>query len=134
MMLFFSKKHTNIILSFILVFVFLLSIPTQVKAETTNFTRTSFSNSEPDNYLRGYYRWQGSEVIPNMHNGGVVYKRIEWSKIETAEGVYNFAEIDNGIADARSKGAKFAFRLRDLTSGSTSTPLYLVQVGAIFQT
>lgn len=59
--------------------------------------------------------------------GSVAYRRWTWAELEPTEGQYNFAMVDQEIADAKAKGEDLAFRI--MTVYDTSSPQWLLDKG-----
>jgi hypothetical protein len=88
---------------------------------------------------RGFYKWRGDEIVPAAEPAHDEYDRYFWydpdnprASLETSPGVYNFSGIDRAIADAASRGHKFAFRIRTMAnkrSGERFIPDYLAGCG-----
>ncbi len=90
---------------------------------TRSFTAIALANDTTINPMRGFYRWQNQELVPQSAPALDSYRRYYWRDLETAEGQYNFTSIVNDLQTARSQGRKFAFRLR-MMSGYDDDVLY----------
>ena len=66
-----------------------------------------------ENPLRGMYRWSGSESVSADIPANDRYERdrVYWGRIEPADNEFNFSWIQQGLDDARARGAKFGFRV-----------------------
>jgi hypothetical protein len=87
------------------------------------YTAIPVANDNTINPLRGYYRWQNQELVPQAAPAKDAYRRYYWKDLETAEGQYDFSAIQNELAKAKSQGRKFAFRLR-MMAGYDDNQLY----------
>jgi len=93
------------------------------------YTAIPAASDDTVNPLRGYYRWQNQELVPQAAPAKDAYRRYYWKDLEAAEGQYNFSAILNDLATARSQGRKFAFRLRMMAGYDDNVvyaPAYIV--------
>ncbi len=90
---------------------------------TKSYTALAVASDTTINPMRGYYRWQNQELIPQPAPALESYRRYYWRDLETAEGQYNFSSILADLQLARSQGRKFAFRLR-MMAGYDDNQLY----------
>ena len=93
------------------------------------YTAIPVASDDTINPLRGYYRWQNQELIPQPAPARDAYRRYYWKDLEAAEGQYNFSAVLNDLATAKSQGRKFAFRLRMMAGYDDNTvyaPAYIV--------
>jgi len=93
------------------------------------YTAIPVASDDSINPLRGYYRWQNQELVPQAAPARDAYRRYYWKDLEASEGQYNFSAILNDLATARSQGRKFAFRLRMMAGYDDNVvyaPAYIV--------
>lgn len=87
-------------------------------------------DSDPTvNPLRGYYRWRNQEQVPQSGPSLDAYERYTWRELEPQEGVYDFSPLLTDLAEARSRGQAFSFRIRMMRGyddGQRYLPDYLV--------
>lgn len=83
--------------------------PTTSSAVTFRANPIPFSEQEIPNPMRGYYKWNGMEIVPNVDID--VYRRFSWRQLESARGQYDFSPIERGAQEAQSRGGKFSFRI-----------------------
>ncbi|WP_342113358.1 DUF4832 domain-containing protein [Pseudoduganella sp. OTU4001] len=95
---------------------------TSLNASRT-YTAIPVASDDTINPLRGYYRWQNQELVPQSAPAKDAYRRYYWKDVESAEGQYNFSAILADLATAKSQGRKFAFRLR-MMAGYDDNQLY----------
>ncbi|WP_374582342.1 DUF4832 domain-containing protein [Pseudoduganella sp.] len=88
-----------------------------------SYSAIPLASDDTINPLRGYYRWQNQELVPQAGPARDAYRRYYWKDVETAQGQYNFSAILNDLAAAKSQGRKFAFRLR-MMAGYDDNQLY----------
>jgi hypothetical protein len=88
-----------------------------------NYTPLPVASDNTINPLRGYYRWQNQELVPQSGPARDAYRRYYWKDLESAEGQYNFGAIQSDLAAAKAQGRKFAFRLR-MMAGYDDDALY----------
>ncbi len=83
--------------------------------------------------------------FPQDHPDAVVglcttgYLRYEWGRLNPADGVYDWAPVDDAIAAWKARGKKFAFGVEALDShtkleGGSSVPRWVIDAGAKGQT
>lgn len=87
------------------------------------YTAIPLASDDSVNPMRGYYRWQNQELVPQSAPAKESYRRYFWKDVETAAGQYNFSAILADLAAAKSQGRKFAFRLR-MMAGYDDNQLY----------
>lgn len=89
----------------------------------------ALSAPEIVNPMRGFYRWYGSEPIPQPHPSHDHYARYGWRQLEPSRGQYDFSAIEQALRAAKSAGAKFAFRVMSVNefSSPVEVPDYLKQ-------
>jgi hypothetical protein len=101
----------------------------QTSETTITVTPTAIPISDPEivNPMRGLYRWYGSEPIPQPRPADDRYVRFNWRQLELSRGQYDFSAIEQGLSEAKSVGAKFAFRVMSVNefSGPVEIPDYL---------
>jgi len=98
-----------------------------------SYTAIPVASDDTINPLRGYYRWQNQELIPQPSPAREAYRRYHWKDLEAAEGQYNFSAILTDLAAAKSQGRKFAFRLRMMAGyddNQVYAPAYVVNNAA----
>ncbi len=93
-------------------------------SESHTYTAIPVASDDTINPLRGYYRWQNQELVPQSAPAKDAYRRYYWKDLEGAAGQYNFSAILNDLAAAKSQGRKFAFRVR-MMAGYEDNQLYL---------
>ncbi|MEN9869004.1 MAG: hypothetical protein RL748_4594 [Pseudomonadota bacterium] len=96
---------------------------------SNTYTAIDVASDTTINPLRGYYKWQGQEVVPQAAPAQDAYRRFHWRDLESAPGVYNFSKIINELNTAKSQGRKFALRVRMMAGyddGQIYMPAYLV--------
>ncbi|WP_028101011.1 DUF4832 domain-containing protein [Pseudoduganella violaceinigra] len=76
------------------------------------YTAIPLAGDDTVNPLRGYYRWQNQELVPQSEPAKESYRRYYWKDLEPTQGQYDFSAILNDLAAAKSQGRKFAFRVR----------------------
>jgi hypothetical protein len=88
--------------------------------------RDDLSQQEIINAGRGYYKWNGGEVVPlnngqHLNSSYDVYQRLTWDSLEsdTTPGDYSkgFALIEAKAAEAKQRGGKFSFAVYALCQG-----------------
>lgn len=97
--------------------------------QTRFYTPTLLASDTSVNPLRGYYRWQNQELVPQASPALDAFRRYYWRDLESAPGQYNFSAILADLAAARQSGRKFAFRLRMMAGYDDDTvyaPAWLV--------
>lgn len=88
------------------------------------FTPTQIPLSqELENALRGA-QYYGSGAPPPGYPLSDRSLRFSWNRIETAQQVYDFTIIDNGLAAAASAGYKFGWRIMPINGGQ-NVPSYI---------
>jgi hypothetical protein len=85
----------------------------QSSAAIITVTPAALPLSDPElvNPLRGFYRWYGSEAIPQPALARDHYARYGWRELEPVRGQYDFSAIERALDEAKQGGAKFAFRV-----------------------
>jgi hypothetical protein len=86
-----------------------------------SYTAIPVASDDTINPLRGYYRWQNQETIPQSAPAKDAYRRYYWKDLESAPGQYNFSAILSDLATAKSQGRKFAFRVRMMAGYNNNT-------------
>jgi hypothetical protein len=76
------------------------------------------------NPLRGYYRWQNQELIPQPEPAHDSYRRYYWRTLEPVLGQYDFSSVLADRDAARDSGRKFALRVR-MMAGYDDDTLYV---------
>jgi hypothetical protein len=76
------------------------------------------------NPLRGYYRWRGTETIPQPEPARDAYQRYQWRDLEPVDGQYDFSGVIADRDQARATGRKFALRIR-MMAGYDDDTLYV---------
>ncbi len=96
---------------------------------TVHPTPIALSAAELVNPLRGFYRWYGSEPIPQPRPAYDHYARYGWRELEPTRGQYDFSAIAAALETAEAAGAKFAFRVMAVNGFSSplEVPDYLMQ-------
>ncbi|MCE3260953.1 MAG: hypothetical protein K0R43_32 [Pseudoduganella sp.] len=92
-------------------------------SQSRSYSALPVASDNTINPLRGYYRWQNQELVPQSAPAKDAYRRYYWKDLETAEGQYNFSAVLSDLAAAKSQGRKFAFRLR-MMAGYDDNQLY----------
>lgn len=94
-------------------------------------TPTPIALTEPElvNPMRGFYRWYGTEPIPQPRPAYDHYVRFNWRQLEPTRGQYDFAPIEQAMQTAKAAGAKFAFRVMSINefNAPVEVPDYLMQ-------
>jgi hypothetical protein len=92
----------------------------------TSATHATIALASDDtvNPLRGYYRWQNQELIPQAEPARDSYRRYHWRDLEPVAGQYDFSALLADRNAARDSGRKFAFRLR-MMAGYDDDTLYV---------
>ncbi|GAB4215347.1 MAG: DUF4832 domain-containing protein [Roseiflexaceae bacterium] len=97
----------------------------------TNITITPtvipLSAPEIVNPMRGYYRWYGSEPIPQPRPSYDHYVRYGWRQLEPSRGQYDFSALEQAMQAAKASGARFSFRVMAVNEYSSpiEVPSYL---------
>lgn len=123
----------KIISCIIILFLFNLQSVRAVETVTIKFSPIGFDAPEIINPLRGYYKWNGQEIIKTEVAPALdAYKRYVWRDLETAENNYDFLTNPNNILEkdmreAAASGQKYSFAVRALRGPGTgvSIPDYL---------
>ncbi len=124
-------RQTRLSVMFTLLLVLaLLPHPEQTEAATsTTFTppRLDWSAPEIGNPDRGLYRWIGNAYVPAPTT--VAYRRVHWSEVEHALGVYDFSRYDNELQYAAQHGMRLIIGLPQPigpnSNGGSWMPSYL---------
>jgi hypothetical protein len=96
-------------------------------AGSVTFTPAPIPLSDPDvtDPLRGLYKWRGQQLAPVASFDS--YDRFTWRNLEPTVGHYDFSAIDAALADAKSRGGEFGFRVRALVDQQgSSVPQYVM--------
>src|SRR5262245_52293991 len=64
---------------------------------TVTPTAIPIGDAEITNPLRGFYRWYGSEPIPQPRPASDHYARFGWRQLEPSRGQYDFSAIEQGL-------------------------------------
>ncbi|MFL5802006.1 MAG: DUF4832 domain-containing protein [Roseiflexaceae bacterium] len=103
----------------------------QTGGATITITPTAIplADAEIVNPMRGFYRWYGSEPIPQPRPAYDHYARFGWRQLEPARGQYDFSAIEQALQEAENAGAKFAFRIMSVNefTSPVEVPSYLTQ-------
>ena len=88
---------------------------------TVTVTPPPIPLSDPEivNPMRGFYRWYGTEGIPQPRPAYEHYVRYGWRALEPSKGHYDFSIIERDLLAAQSIGAKFAFRVMSINGFSS---------------
>jgi hypothetical protein len=76
------------------------------------------------NPMRGWYRWQNQELVPQPEPARDSFRRYHWRDLEAVQGQYDFAAILADRDAARATGRKFALRVR-MMAGYDDDTLYV---------
>lgn len=77
---------------------------------------------------KGFADFHGNAPPLNQHpTPTVAYMRWPWARLEPVEGQFDFAVVDQEIAEAKAKGQTLAFRIN--TAFGVSSPQWLLNMG-----
>jgi uncharacterized protein DUF4832 len=66
----------------------------------------------------GYQTFYKSAVSDTQLPSSTMYIRVNWSQVQSAPGVFNFAVIDHALSTAKSAGQRLAFRIMGYEKGN----------------
>lgn len=76
----------------------------------------------------GYQTFYKSAVSDRRFPSSTMYTRVNWSQVESAPGVFNFAVIDKALFAAKAAGQRLAFRIMGFENGNVG-PVGLKNAG-----
>jgi hypothetical protein len=110
-----SIRH-RIALACLLVFAALPAAAQKGSWDAVSTSRTypvlAVAADDTINPLRGYYRWQNQELVPQSAPARDAYRRYYWRDLEPVAGQYDFSAVLADRDAAVASGRKFAFRVR----------------------
>jgi hypothetical protein len=66
----------------------------------------------------GYQTFYKSAISDTQLPSSTMYIRVNWSQVQSAPGVFNFAVIDHALSTAKSAGQRLAFRIMGYEEGN----------------
>lgn len=128
-----SVSFSLVSLVFVL-FSFLGKVSAQSSTSPLSFNIIPYSDPDIIAPFRGAEQWHDDyqpNLIGNPTEGSMppvtydAYKRsgLSWWELETANGVYDWANFDDGIISAINKRRKFSFNIMSLFPGSGEGPM-----------
>ncbi|MGY8685785.1 DUF4832 domain-containing protein [Bradyrhizobium sp. UFLA05-153] len=76
----------------------------------------------------GYQTFSKSAILDRRFPSSTMYTRVDWSQVESAPGVFNFAVIDKALFAAKAAGQRLAFRIMGFANGNVG-PVGLKNAG-----